>query len=135
MIVLGIESSCDETAIAIVNDSKHILSHINTSQIKQHAHYGGVVPELASRHHLDAIDTVFKQAISDAKISHSDIDAIAVTSGPGLIGGLLVGLMFAKGLAFTLNKPLVAVNHLEAHALTPRISSDIEFPFLLLLVS
>ncbi|MCE2993537.1 MAG: tRNA (adenosine(37)-N6)-threonylcarbamoyltransferase complex transferase subunit TsaD [Candidatus Jidaibacter sp.] len=135
MIVLGIESSCDETAIAIVNDSKQTLSHINTSQIKQHANYGGVVPELASRYHLDAIDSVFKQALADAKISVEEIDAIAVTAGPGLIGGLIVGLMFAKGLAFTINKPLIAVNHLEAHALTPRITSDVEFPFLLLLVS
>ncbi|MFN8911664.1 MAG: tRNA (adenosine(37)-N6)-threonylcarbamoyltransferase complex transferase subunit TsaD, partial [Alphaproteobacteria bacterium] len=85
MIVLGIESSCDETAIAIVNDSKQILSHINTSQIKKHANYGGVVPELASRYHLDAIDGVFKQVLSDAKISLEEIDAIAVTAGPGLI--------------------------------------------------
>lgn len=135
MIVLGIESSCDETAIAIVNDSKEVLAHINTSQIKAHAAFGGVVPELASRHHLDAINQVYSSAMQEAGIDKSDIDAIAVTAGPGLIGGLLVGLMFAKGLAFTLNKPFIAVNHLEAHALTARITDNVSFPFLLLLVS
>lgn len=135
MIVLGIESSCDETAIALVTQDKQVLSHINATQIKDHQKYGGVVPELASRNHLSIIQSVYEEAIIAAKIDPNEIDAIAVTAGPGLIGGVLVGCMFAKALALGLNKPIIAVNHLEGHALTARLTNDVRFPFLLLLVS
>lgn len=136
MKVLGIESSCDETAVSIVNANREILSHVVVSQIKEHQLYGGVVPEIASRAHLIYLERVFIKALEEASCSLSDIDAIAVTSGPGLIGGLLVGTMFAKGVSFSANKPLIGVNHLEAHALTARLTnSEVEFPYLLLLVS
>jgi N6-L-threonylcarbamoyladenine synthase len=136
MKVLGIETSCDETAASIVNDKREILSHVLYSQVSKHQKFGGVVPELASRAHLIQIQNIVKQALNDAKLVISDLDAIAVTAGPGLIGGLLVGLMFAKGLCYAANKPLIAVNHLEAHALTARLTNaEVEFPFLLLLVS
>lgn len=135
MNIIGIESSCDETAIAIVNDQKQILSHVIASHIDSHAKYGGVVPELASRNHLDAIKMVFDKALSDSTLTMEQIDAIAVTSGPGLIGGLLVGVMFAKGLALRCNKPIIGINHLEAHALTARLTNEVRFPYLMLLVS
>ncbi|MCE2992227.1 MAG: tRNA (adenosine(37)-N6)-threonylcarbamoyltransferase complex transferase subunit TsaD [Candidatus Jidaibacter sp.] len=133
MNILGIETSCDETAIAVVNDKKQVVSHVLASQIEAHSKYGGVVPELASRNHLDAIMHLYKQATEN--FNPEDIDGIAVTAGPGLIGGLLVGVMFAKGLALGLNKPIIAVNHLEGHALTARFTSEVEFPYLMLLVS
>lgn len=135
MKVLGIETSCDETAMAIVDDKKNVYAHTLASHIAAHQPFGGVVPELASRNHLDCISDIYAQTISDAKIHTNEIDAIAVTAGPGLIGGLLVGVMFAKGLAMALNKPIIAVNHLEGHALTPRISHELDFPYLMLLVS
>lgn len=134
-LVLGIETSCDETAASIVSSDKFIHSNVIWSQIAEHQPYGGVVPEIAARSHLDMVDHVIKQALIDANKTLYDLDAIAVTSGPGLIGGLIVGLMSAKALAFALDKPLIAVNHLEGHALTARLTSDLEFPFLLLLVS
>ncbi|MDF3047007.1 MAG: O-sialoglycoprotein endopeptidase [Candidatus Midichloriaceae bacterium] len=133
MNILGIETSCDETAIAIVNDKKQVVSHLLASQIEAHSKYGGVVPELASRNHLDAIMHLYQQATEN--FNPSELDGIAVTAGPGLIGGLLVGVMFAKGLALGLNKPIIAVNHLEGHALTARFTSEVEFPYLMLLVS
>lgn len=135
MIVLGIETSCDETSIAIVDNAKNILAHEVLSQFKQHADYGGVVPEIAARCHIDAINPLMARALETAKLGISDLDAIAVTAGPGLIGGVLVGSMFAKGLAAASGKPIIAVNHLEGHALTVRLTSETDFPFLLLLVS
>jgi N6-L-threonylcarbamoyladenine synthase len=135
MKILGIETSCDETAVSIVTDKREILANIIVSQIEEHQPFGGVVPEIASRAHLFHLQALVKQAVQTANISLSEVDAIAITSGPGLIGGLLVGLMFAKGLSFSLNKPLLSINHLEGHALTARLTNDIKFPYLMLLVS
>jgi N6-L-threonylcarbamoyladenine synthase len=115
MLVLGIESSCDETAAAVVADGERVLSSVVASQIRTHDKYGGVVPELASREHLHAIEPVVDSACRQANVTLSDVDAIAVTEGPGLIGSLLVGLVYGKALALSLNKPLVGVNHLEGH--------------------
>lgn len=135
MYVLGIESSCDETAAAVVTDKKEILSNIIYSQITEHKQFGGVVPEIAARAHLDKIDTVVNAALSNAQVSLDDIDAVAGTCGPGLIGGIIVGSVFAKTLAMTKNIPFIAVNHIEAHALSARLTSDIQFPYLLFLMS
>ena len=139
MHVLGIETSCDETAAAIVerNDdgSGKILSNIVFSQIEEHAPYGGVVPEIAARAHVEVLDGLVKKALEDAGLTFNDIDAIAATSGPGLIGGLIVGLMTAKAIALATSKPFIAVNHLEGHALTARLTNNLSFPYLLLLVS
>lgn len=139
MKILGIETSCDETAAAIVDDNneidKRILSNVVVSQVKDHAPYGGVVPEIASRSHIAHIEKIVEKAMSDAGVSFEELDGIAVTSGPGLIGGVIVGLMVAKGIAAAAKKPLIGVNHLEGHALTVRLTGDVEFPFLLLLVS
>ncbi|MEO6828730.1 MAG: tRNA (adenosine(37)-N6)-threonylcarbamoyltransferase complex transferase subunit TsaD [Acidobacteriaceae bacterium] len=114
-LILGIESSCDETGAAVVRDGAEVLSNVIASQIGTHARYGGVVPELASREHLQNIVPVVRAALAEAQCDFRDLDAIAVTEGPGLAGALLVGVMYAKGLAFALNKPLIAVNHLEGH--------------------
>lgn len=145
ILCLGIESSCDETSAAIVDSDRNILSHIIYSQIPEHQKYGGVVPELAARAHILAIDEVIKQTLEKAGKNISDIDVIAATAGPGLIGGVLVGWMAATGIAQSTNKPLVAVNHLEGHALVPRLhasaangkdgSMSVEFPYLLMLAS
>jgi N6-L-threonylcarbamoyladenine synthase len=139
MRVLGIETSCDETAAAIVSRDAaghgEILSNIVRSQIEEHAPYGGVVPELAARAHVSYLDGIIRRASAEAGVSLADVDAIAATAGPGLIGGVLVGLTTAKALAAALNKPLIAVNHLEAHALTVRLTDGVEFPYLMLLVS
>lgn len=129
--VLGIESSCDDTAIAIVDEEKNIIENIVTSKLDEHRLFGGVVPEIASRNHL----LIFPSIIEGVKKYFSHLDAIAVTAGPGLIGGVLVGLMLAKGLAYALKKPLVPINHLEGHLLTVRLTSDIQFPYLALLIS
>ena len=115
MLVLGIESSCDETAAAVVKDGREILSSVISSQIDIHREFGGVVPELASREHLVKIEPVVKEALAKAGIELENIDAIAVTNGPGLIGSLLVGVCYAKALAFALDKPFVGVNHIEGH--------------------
>jgi N6-L-threonylcarbamoyladenine synthase len=133
--VLGIESSCDETAVSVVSDDKKILSNVVYSQIKEHKDFGGVVPEIAARSHLDSISWVIKQAMLEANITFKDLSAVAGVSGPGLIGGLLVGMQSAKAIAFANNIPFIAINHLEAHALTARLTNDVSFPFLLLLVS
>src|SRR3954471_20074239 len=114
-LILGIESSCDETAAAVVRDGAEMLSNVVSSQIATHLPYGGVVPELASREHLRAIVPVVRQAVSDAGLELQSIDAFAVTQGPGLAGSLLVGITYAKALSFALSKPLIAVNHLEGH--------------------
>ena len=146
MIVLGVETSCDETAAAVVrrhdSDSDHktaghgeILSNIVLSQIEDHSAYGGVVPEIAARAHIEALDAVIKRAMVEANVSFDQLDGVAATSGPGLIGGVLVGLMSAKAIAAAHNLPLIAVNHLEGHALTARLSNKAPFPHLLLLVS
>ncbi len=139
MRVLGIETSCDETACAVVTDaaepSRRILSHSLFSQLREHAPYGGVVPEIASRAHIEHLDGLVAEALAEAGLDLADLDAIAATAGPGLIGGVMVGLMTAKALAYASKKPLIAVNHLEGHALSVRISDDVPFPYLLLLVS
>ena len=138
MIILAIETSCDETSIAVVKNNiinNRILSLVTRSQINEHQAYGGVVPELAARAHLSNIEPILNQAIKKARISISAIDAIAVTAGPGLIGGVLVGVMLAKSLSLSLNKPIYAINHLEGHALTARLSHDAPYPYLLLLTS
>ena len=135
-IILGIESSCDETAAAVVTGDRQILSHRLAGQEGEHAPYGGVVPEIAARAHVEAVMPLVKAAMADAKLTLADLDAIAATAGPGLIGGVMVGLVTAKALAHAANKPLIAVNHLEGHALSPRLTDpDLDFPYLLLLVS
>ncbi len=135
MLVLGIETSCDETAAAVVRDDRHILSNVVLSQIEDHTPFGGIVPEVAARAHMEVADQVIGRAIEDARISFADLDAVAATVGPGLIGGVLVGAMSAKAIALAADKPFVAVNHLEGHALTARLTDDLPFPYLLLLVS
>jgi N6-L-threonylcarbamoyladenine synthase len=137
--VLGIETSCDETAAAIVRRDADgrgaILSNVVRSQTEEHAAYGGVVPELAARAHLSHLDGIVARAVAEAGVPLDALDGIAATAGPGLIGGVLVGLTTGKALAAALGKPLIAVNHLEAHALTARLTSGIGFPYLMLLVS
>jgi N6-L-threonylcarbamoyladenine synthase len=135
MIVLGIETSCDETGIAIINDNYEILSHVLYSQIDLHAVYGGVVPEVASRSHIEKIDILFEQALKEANLTLNDIDIISATAGPGLMGGLLIGTTFAKALAWATDKPYIAVNHLQGHALMSRLTHQTQYPFLLLLTS
>ncbi len=137
--ILGIETSCDETAASVIlrdSDGKgHILGDVVLSQLEEHSAYGGVVPEIAARAHVEALDTLIEEALLRAGITLSDIDAIAATSGPGLIGGLIVGLMTGKAIARATGKPLYAVNHLEGHALTARLTDGLSFPYLMLLVS
>ena len=133
--VLGIETSCDETAVAIVAADGHIFAHHVLSQVEEHAAFGGVVPELAARSHITHLDKLIKASLEDADMQVDDVDAIAATTGPGLIGGLMVGVMTAKAMAKASGKPFIAVNHLEGHALTVRLAHDVKFPFLLLLVS
>ena len=138
MRVLGIETSCDETAAAVVQreeDSGRILSSCVHSQIADHAAFGGVVPEIAARSHLSRLNGLITQAMDEARCGWADIDAIAVTAGPGLIGGLLTGVMTAKALSAATGIPYHAINHLEGHALTPRLTDGLAFPYLLLLVS
>ncbi|MEJ7624906.1 MAG: tRNA (adenosine(37)-N6)-threonylcarbamoyltransferase complex transferase subunit TsaD [Pyrinomonadaceae bacterium] len=136
VLILGIESSCDETAAAVVRDGREILSSIISSQIDLHRPWGGVVPELASREHLEKIDPVVDEALSAAGVRMSDIDAIAVTQGPGLIGSLLVGVCFGKALAYSLDIPIVGVNHIEGHVYSVAFENpEIEYPALALIVS
>ncbi|MDD9908399.1 MAG: tRNA (adenosine(37)-N6)-threonylcarbamoyltransferase complex transferase subunit TsaD [Ahrensia sp.] len=141
MIVLGIETSCDETAAAVVRGSEsvdspgEILSNRILSQIADHAPFGGVVPEIAARAHLEALDSIVVSALEEADTSLTQLDAIAVTTGPGLAGGLIVGAMTARALAAVHDKPLFSINHLEGHALTARLTDGLAFPYLLLLVS
>lgn len=135
MKILGIESSCDETAAAVVEDGRKVLSNIIATSLEEHKLYGGVVPEIASRRHAESISGVVKEALEQADCTMADIDAIAVTYAPGLIGALLVGVNFAKGLAFATDTPLVPVHHIRGHIASNYISSDIEPPFLCLIVS
>ncbi len=135
MIILAVESSCDETSVAVVKDGKEVLSNIVLSQIDIHKIYGGVVPEIASRNHIAHITRVFEQALIDSKISVDDIDLVAVTRGPGLIGSLLVGINAASAFAFAHHKPLIGVNHLVGHLYAAGIEHEIKLPALALLVS
>ena len=135
MIVLGVESSCDETAVAIVKDKKEVLSSIVASQIDVHTQFGGVVPEVASRIHVENISICIEQALKDANMTMEDIDAVAVTKGPGLIGCLHVGVQAAKTLAFAFHKPLVPVHHLAGHIYANALVTDLKFPVLALVVS
>jgi len=138
-VVLGIETSCDETAASVVtrdeSGTPRILSNIVLSQIDEHSQFGGVVPEIAARAHLSAIDHIITKALEEAQTDLAEIDGIGVTAGPGLVGGLMVGLMTAKALAASRNIPYLAINHLEGHALTARLTDHIDYPYLLLLVS
>ena len=137
-VILGIESSCDDTAAAIVSYEKgnsKILSSVVVNQNTLHEKYGGVVPEIAARAHAERVDTVVTEALAGAKLSLLDINLIGVTAGPGLIGGVVAGVMCAKGLAYGANLPLVGVNHLAGHALTPRLTGNLEYPYLILLAS
>ena len=138
-LILGIESSCDETAASIITENNQgypiILSNVISSQVDVHKDFGGVVPELAARSHLEKIDWIVKKAINDSGIKINEIDAVASTAGPGLVVCLSVGLNFGKALSSSLNKPFIAVNHLEGHALSPKINSKLNFPNLLLLIS
>ena len=135
-LILGIESSCDETAAALVTADRRILAHRLAGQEAAHRPFGGVVPEIAARAHVEILPRLIEAALEEAEIRLAEVDAIAATAGPGLIGGVMVGLLTAKGLALAAGKPLVAVNHLEAHALSPMLSEpDLAFPYLLLLVS
>lgn len=137
LTVLGIETSCDETAAAVVRGPANadILSNVVRSQIDEHTEFGGVVPEIAARAHIQVLDQIVAEAMREADCDWDQIDAVAATAGPGLIGGVIVGLMTAKAIARAANKPLIAVNHLEGHALTARLTDNLDFPFLLLLVS
>lgn len=135
MLVLGIETSCDETAAAIVDDGRRILANVVLSQLDDHRPYGGVVPEIAARAHLVHLDGIVSDALSEAGLALSDLDAVAATAGPGLIGGVMIGATMGKAMALGANLPFVAVNHLEGHALTARLTDDVAFPYLLLLVS
>ena len=135
-VVLGIESSCDETAVALVRGDRVILAERIASQEAEHAPYGGVVPEIAARAHAERLAPMIESVMADAGLSLGDVDAIAATAGPGLIGGVMVGLVSAKALAMAADKPLLAINHLEGHALSPRLADEaLAFPYLLLLVS
>ncbi len=135
MIILGIETSCDETAAAVMDGEGRMLSHAVLSQIAEHVPYGGIVPEIAARAHLAHLDRLVEKAMADAGVDYADLDGVAATAGPGLIGGVLVGLMTGKAIAAVHDIPLIAVNHLEGHALTPRFTDKVAFPYLLLLVS
>ena len=134
-IILGIESSCDETACALVNDKKEILASIVWSQYDEHRRFGGVVPEIAARAHLEKCDLLINELMQKANKSFKDLSGVAVAGGPGLIGGVLVGVMTAKTIALSHNLPFIAVNHLEGHSLTARLSHPVQFPYLLLLTS
>jgi N6-L-threonylcarbamoyladenine synthase len=135
-LILGIESSCDETAAALVTSERRILAHALAGQESAHRPFGGVVPEIAARAHVEILPGLIERVLEEAGIALDEVDAIAATAGPGLIGGVMVGLVTAKGLALAADKPLVAVNHLEGHALSPMLSQpDLDFPYLLLLVS
>jgi len=139
LTVLGIETSCDETAAAVVrraDDGRvEVLSSVVASQIAEHAPFGGVVPEIAARAHVEVIEVIVTRALGEAGVEYGDLDGVAATAGPGLVGGVMVGLSFGKAIALARDLPLVAVNHLEGHAVSARLAADIPYPFLLLLVS
>src|SRR6202163_3977355 len=139
MIILGIETTCDETAAAVVERTEdgrgRILSNIVLSQVSEHAAFGGVVPEIAARAHVEALDHIIAKAMAEARVSFGALDGVAAAAGPGLIGGVIVGLTTAKAIALAHDKPLIAVNHLEAHALTARLTDGVPFPYCLFLAS
>ena len=136
ILIMGIESSCDETSVSIVKNGREILSNVIDTQISIHEKFGGVVPEIASRNHVEAISNVMKKAIQDAKININQVDAIACTYGPGLVGALLVGVSYAKALSYALNKPLIAVNHIKGHIAANYIThKELKPPFLCLMMS
>jgi N6-L-threonylcarbamoyladenine synthase len=132
--VLGVDTSCDDTSVAVLDGTK-VLSNVVSSQVPLHRLFGGVVPEIASRKHAERIDAICREALSEAGVGLADVDLLAVTQGPGLIGSVLVGLCFAKGLALSTGKPLVGVNHVEAHAMSIFLEEQVDFPFLSLIVS
>jgi N6-L-threonylcarbamoyladenine synthase len=135
-VILGLESSCDDSAAALVTSDRRILAQAVVGQTQAHQPYGGVVPEIAARAHVEILPELIERVLSDANMSIADVDAVAATAGPGLIGGVMVALLAGKGLALSAGKPLIAVNHLEGHALSPRlVDPDLDFPYLLLLVS
>ena len=133
--ILGIETSCDETAVAIIKNGREIVANVVASQIESHKRFGGVVPEIASRHHVEQITMVIEEALLQAKLTFAEIDAIAVTEGPGLVGALLIGVNAAKALAFAHNKPLVPVHHIAGHIYANRLVTELKFPLLALVVS
>ena len=135
MIVLGIETSCDETAVALVEETRAIRANLVLSQLAEHRPFGGVVPEIAARSHLEQLDSLIARALEEARLGFDELDGVAATAGPGLIGGIFVGVMTAKAIAAVRDLPFLAINHLEGHALTVRLTDDIDFPYLLLLVS
>ena len=135
MLVLGIETSCDETAAAVVDGDGKVRAQAVLSQIAEHQPYGGIVPEIAARAHLSHLDRLIAKAMADAKVEYADLSAVAATAGPGLIGGVIVGVMTAKAIAMVHGVPFIAVNHLEGHSLTARFTDGVQFPYLLLLVS
>ena len=135
LFVMGIETSCDETAVSIVKNGKEIVSNIVSSQIDSHKRFGGVVPEIASRHHVEQITIVLEEALKEAKVSYNELDAIAVTEGPGLVGALLIGVNAAKAVAFAHRIPLVSVHHIAGHIYANRLVKEMEFPLLALVVS
>lgn len=135
-LILGLESSCDDSAVALVTSDRRILAQAVVGQSSAHQPYGGVVPEIAARAHVEILPGLIERVLTDAKLAIHDVDAIAATAGPGLIGGVMVALLAGKGLALAARKPLIAINHLEGHALSPRlVDPDLQFPYLLLLVS
>src|SRR6202049_605057 len=139
MVILGIETTCDETAAAVVERSEdgrgRILSNVVLSQVSEHAEFGGVVPEIAARAHVEALDHIIAKAMAEAHMAFEALDGVAAAAGPGLIGGVIVGLTTAKAIAMVREKPLLAVNHLEAHALTVRLTDGARFPYCLFLAS
>ena len=134
-LIMSFESSCDETSVAIIKNGKEILSNIIATQIKSHQRFGGVVPEVASRHHVEEVTKCINLAMDEAKVTYDDIDAVAVTYGPGLVGSLLIGIMAAKTVAFAHNLPLIKVNHLAGHIYSANFVTDLKYPFMALLVS
>ena len=134
-VVLGIETSCDETAAAVVDHDRRVMADVVRSQLRAHRDFGGVVPEIAARAHLEVIDAVIRRAMAEAGVGFAGLDAVAATAGPGLIGGVLVGTMTGKAIAAAHGLPFLAINHLEAHVLTPRLGVPLAFPYLVLLVS
>ncbi len=134
-IILGIETSCDETAVAVVKNGTEIIANVVASQIESHKRFGGVVPEIASRHHVEEITVVLEEALKEANITFDDIDAIAVTEGPGLVGALLIGVNAAKAVAFAHDIPLVGVHHIAGHIYANRLVKEVQFPLLSLVVS
>ncbi|MCX5809635.1 MAG: tRNA (adenosine(37)-N6)-threonylcarbamoyltransferase complex transferase subunit TsaD [Proteobacteria bacterium] len=135
MITLGIDTSCDDTSVSVLEDDKKIRSNIVSSQVDLHRFFGGIVPEIASRKHVELIDGIYDNVLKEAGVLSQDIDLVSVTNGPGLIGSILAGLCFAKGLSFALEKPLIAVNHIEAHAMSIFLENEVDFPFIALVVS